>query len=116
MGVSPARCAICSIAARLRGAGTAGFSRRRFERRLLLEERDEFVQLAGELFEVRRFLGGDVEQGAGVTGGGSAAGHYSVRVGPYPHALPSLTLRNLKSSMFCLVINGRPLTRPACLC
>ena len=64
---------ICSIAARLRGAGTAGFSMRRFERRLLLEERDELVELAGDPFEIDRFLGGDVEQGAGVTGGGGTS-------------------------------------------
>ena len=76
------------------------------QRGLLLEERDEFVELAGELFEVRRFLGGDVECGASVTGSGSAAGHYLVRVGPTPTRSRPPSLRDrLKSSTFCLVID-----------
>ena len=64
------------MAARLRGAGTAGLSIRPVEGRLLREKRVELVELPGDRVEVRRFLGGDVEQGASVTGGGGATGHF----------------------------------------
>ena len=66
---------ICSIAARLRGAGTAGFSITRLSGACCVEEGHELVQLAGDRVEIDRFPGGDVEQGAGVSGGGGTASH-----------------------------------------
>ena len=68
--------AVSSVtAARLRGTGTAGFSRTLASVGCCENRSTNVASCRFDLLEVRLLLEGDVEQGAGITDRGGFAGH-----------------------------------------